>query len=214
MQQDRAPVQPMFELLIVISWSSPYMLLPNTWTVRALGGYFTLPLYAIKWCETTSHFLGRGKKIAWTYWQNTPGLTETLLALINEPPCSSLSTYRSWNDLCSKWCVLAKVNEQSNGARQHHISLDAASWLLGHIGKRHQVSLKHWWHWKMNHHDRASPRTEAGTICVVSDVFWLRSMNHHMVRDNITLPWMWQDDCLDILAKEPGIIETLVALIN
>ena len=59
--------------------------------------YLTLPLYAIKWCETKSHFLGCGKTIAWASWQNTPGLTETLLALTNEPECSSLSTCRSWN---------------------------------------------------------------------------------------------------------------------
>ena len=32
-------------------------------------GYLSLPLYAIKWCETTSHFLGCGKKTAWAYQQ-------------------------------------------------------------------------------------------------------------------------------------------------
>ena len=45
-----------------------------------------LPLFhAITGCDTTSQFLGCDKKTAWTSWQNTPGLTETLVALTNEP---------------------------------------------------------------------------------------------------------------------------------
>ena len=60
--------------------------------------YLTLPMYAIKWCEITSHLIGCGKTIACASWQNTPGLTGTLLALINGPSCLSLSTCRSWND--------------------------------------------------------------------------------------------------------------------
>ena len=74
----------MFELLIVISWSSPS---PNSWTVRSLVGLCSgkklrdIPthdicpdigpfryqiLYTIKWCETTAHFLGCDKTIAWS----------------------------------------------------------------------------------------------------------------------------------------------------
>ena len=122
MLQGRAVRQTMFELLIAISWSSPYASSQH-WDCQSFGlvsvvgkklrdipiqaicsdlrpfRYLTLPLYAIKWCETKSHFLGCGKTIAWASWQNTPGLTETLLALTNEPECSSLSTCRSWNDL-------------------------------------------------------------------------------------------------------------------
>ena len=46
----------------------------------------TLPLFhAITGCDTTSQFLGCGKKTAWASWQNTGGLTETLVELTNEP---------------------------------------------------------------------------------------------------------------------------------
>ena len=52
-----------------------------------------LPLFhAITGCDTTSHFLGCGKKTAWAFWQNTPGLTETQLALTNAPSCFSLGS--------------------------------------------------------------------------------------------------------------------------
>ena len=123
MLQDRAVRQNMFELLMVISWSSPYASsqhldcqsfglvsvvrktklrdIPIHDICSDLGPfrYLSLPLYAIKWCETKSHFLGCSKTIAWASWQNKQGLTETLLALTNEPSCSSLSTSRRWNDV-------------------------------------------------------------------------------------------------------------------
>ncbi len=41
-----------------------------------------LPLFhALTGCDTTSFFLGQGKKRAWLIWQNLPDLTETLLNL-------------------------------------------------------------------------------------------------------------------------------------
>ena len=45
-----------------------------------------LPLFhAITGSDTTSFFFGCGKKTAWASWRNTPGLTETLVALTNDP---------------------------------------------------------------------------------------------------------------------------------
>ena len=77
-----------------------------------------LPLFrAITGCDTTSHFLGCGKKTAWASWQNTLGLTETLLALTNAPSCFSLGYLymqkleRYVVIMYSKGCGLAKVNE-------------------------------------------------------------------------------------------------------
>ena len=77
-----------------------------------------LPLFhAITGCDTTSHFLGCGKKTAWASWQNTLGLTETLLALTNAPSCFSLESLhmekleRFVVVMYSKGCGLAKVNE-------------------------------------------------------------------------------------------------------
>ena len=41
-----------------------------------------LPLFhALTGCDTTSKFLGCGKKTAWTAWNITPALTETMIAL-------------------------------------------------------------------------------------------------------------------------------------
>ena len=69
--------------------------------------------HVITRCDTTSHFLGFGKKTAWSSWQNTPGLTETLLALA----CFSLGSLHMQKlerfvvIMYSKGCGLAKVNE-------------------------------------------------------------------------------------------------------
>ena len=53
----------------------------------------TLPLFhAITGCDTTSQFLGCDTKYAWTSWQNIPGLTETLMALTNNPNLHSLDS--------------------------------------------------------------------------------------------------------------------------
>lgn len=77
-----------------------------------------LPLFhAITGCDTTSHFLGCGKKTAWTSWQNTPGLTETLMALTNNPNLLSLDSLHMQNlerfvvIMYSKGCGLTRVNE-------------------------------------------------------------------------------------------------------
>ena len=77
-----------------------------------------LPLFhAIRGCVTISHFLGCGKKTAGASWPNTPGLTETLLALTNDPSCFSLGSLHMQKlerfvvITYSKGCGLAKVNE-------------------------------------------------------------------------------------------------------
>ena len=45
-----------------------------------------LPLFhALTGCDTTSAFLGHGKKSAWAAWEATPDLTDTLVALTLEP---------------------------------------------------------------------------------------------------------------------------------
>ncbi|XP_077965911.1 uncharacterized protein LOC120340019 [Styela clava] len=43
----------------------------------------SLPLFhALTGCDTTSFFLGNGKKRAWTTWENLPDLTKMLLSLL------------------------------------------------------------------------------------------------------------------------------------
>ena len=43
-------------------------------------------------CDTTSSFLGIGKKIAWAAWQAYPDLTETLLTLSDDPTLLTLDS--------------------------------------------------------------------------------------------------------------------------
>ena len=77
-----------------------------------------LPLFhATTGCDTTSHLFGCGKKTAWTSWQNTPGLTESLVTLTNDPQVFSLGSVHMQNLerfvvlMYSKGCGLTKVNE-------------------------------------------------------------------------------------------------------
>ena len=71
--------------------------------------------------HTTSQFLGYGKKTAWASWQNTQCLTETLIALTNEPQIFTLESphmqilERFVVIMYSKDCGLVHVNE----ARHH-----------------------------------------------------------------------------------------------
>ena len=141
MHQDSDTRQHMLEQLIAISWSLPYassqhLGLAEFWVGFGRGKNLrdipihdicsdlgpsrsvALPLFhAITGCDTTSHFLGCGKKTAWASWQNTPGLTETLLALTNAPSCFSLGSLHMQKlerfvvIMYSKGCGLAKVNE-------------------------------------------------------------------------------------------------------
>jgi len=46
--------------------------------------------HAVTGCDTVSHILGYGKKTAWSAWQSTTGLTDTLVALRSDPQQLSL----------------------------------------------------------------------------------------------------------------------------
>lgn len=74
-------------------------------------------LHAITGGDTASHFLGCGKKTAWPSWLNTPGLTETLVVLINDPKLFSLESFHMQTlerfvvIMYNKGCGLTKLNE-------------------------------------------------------------------------------------------------------
>lgn len=77
-----------------------------------------LPLFhAISGCDTVSHLLGCGKKTAWSAWQNTTGLTDTLAAITSHPleltPQSQhmQTLERFVVVMYSKGCGLDRVNE-------------------------------------------------------------------------------------------------------
>ena len=77
-----------------------------------------LPLFhSLTGCDTTSQFLGCGKKTAWAAWRSIPDLTNTLVALTNTPDLFSLESVHMQNIerfvvlMYSKGCGAAGVNE-------------------------------------------------------------------------------------------------------
>ena len=81
-----------------------------------------LPLFhAVTACDTVSQFLGCGKKSAWSAWQSTPGLTDTLVALTSEPQsemgpqCQHMCTLERFVVVMySKGCGLERVNQATH----------------------------------------------------------------------------------------------------
>ena len=77
-----------------------------------------LPLFhSFTGCDTTSSFLGIGKKTAWAAWDAYPQLTDTLLALSDEPDLISLDSIHMerlerWTVIMySKSCGCSRVND-------------------------------------------------------------------------------------------------------
>ena len=72
------------ELWIMFGTGKNQRMLPIHEIAKKLGQEKSqsLPLFhALTGCDTTSFFLGHGKKRAWTTWENLPDLTKTLLNL-------------------------------------------------------------------------------------------------------------------------------------
>lgn len=77
-----------------------------------------LPLFhSLTGCDTTSQFLGCGKKTAWAAWSGVPDLTNTLVALTQNPDLFTLgSVYMEQIErfvilMYSKGCGAAGVND-------------------------------------------------------------------------------------------------------
>ena len=77
-----------------------------------------LPLFhSLTGCDTTSQFLGCGKKTAWAAWTSMPDLTDTLVALTHNPDIFSLESVHMQQIerfvvlMYSKGCGAAGVNE-------------------------------------------------------------------------------------------------------
>ena len=89
-----------------------------------------LPLFhALTGCDTTSQFLGCGKKTAWTAWNSAPVLTETMTTLTEHPESFTLESVhmqcieRFVVLIYSKSCGSATVND----ARHHLFSTGSRS---------------------------------------------------------------------------------------
>ena len=76
------------ELWIGFGTGKKYCDIPVHSIYESLGSVrsLALPLFqSLTGCDTTSHFYGCGKKTAWTAWNSTPELTDTLVALTDDP---------------------------------------------------------------------------------------------------------------------------------
>ena len=77
-----------------------------------------LPLFhSLTGCDTTSQILGCGKKTAWVAWTSLPDLTDTLVALTQDPDLFTLESIHMQQIerfviiMYSKGCGAASVNE-------------------------------------------------------------------------------------------------------
>ena len=76
------------ELWIGFAGGKNYSDIPAHEVSKNLGPQksLALPLFhALTGCDTTSAFLGHGKKSAWAAWEATPDLTESLVTLTSVP---------------------------------------------------------------------------------------------------------------------------------
>ncbi len=83
------------ELWIAFGTGKHFMNIPVHDVAQQLGPdkSLSLPLFhAISGCDTTSSFLGIGKKTAWAAWDAYPDLSATLIALTEDPPLLTLDS--------------------------------------------------------------------------------------------------------------------------
>ena len=114
------------ELWIGFAGGKNYRDIPVHDISRNLGPQksLALPLFhAFTGCDTTSAFLGHGKKSAWAAWEATPDLTESLVTLTLDPEQINNDAHlqrleRMVIIMYSKTCGSSRVDE----ARQHLFS--------------------------------------------------------------------------------------------
>ena len=117
MPQSRVIQQPMFARWTAMSWfwqssfsrpsayrSSGWALVAENITVRCIPVHaiysnlvpsksLALPLFhSLTGCDTTSQFLGCGKKTAWAAWASIPEVTDTLVTLTQDPDLFTLES--------------------------------------------------------------------------------------------------------------------------
>ena len=115
-----------------------------------------LPLFhSLTGCDTTSQFLGCGKKTAWSAWTSTPGLTETLITLIGDPELLTLDSVHMQRIerfvvlMYNKGCSAAGVNEArhrlfTSGSRSLENIPPTQAALFQHI-KRALLQASYYW---------------------------------------------------------------------
>ena len=92
----------------------------------------SLPLFLVlSGCDTTSQLLGCGKKTAWAAWNSMPEMTETFLALTDDPKSFTMECiHMKWVErfhiiMYSKSCSAGTVNQARQNLFSHGLrSLD------------------------------------------------------------------------------------------
>ncbi len=125
----------------------------------------SLPLFhAFTGCDTTSQLLGCGKKTAWAAWENMPEITETLLALMEDPNSFVLDSIhmqrfeRFHVIMYSKSCSAATVNQArqklfSHGLRSLEAIPPTQAALFEHLKRSILQACFIWSHADTCHHD-------------------------------------------------------------
>ena len=108
------------ELWVGLGSGKKYRDIPIHTIYSDLGSSKSLALpffHSLTGCDTSSQFLGCGKKTAWAAWANIPDLTDTLVALTHNPYRFSLESVHMQRIerfvvlMYSKGCGAATVNE-------------------------------------------------------------------------------------------------------
>ena len=115
-----------------------------------------LPIFhSLTGCDTTSQFLGCGKKTAWAAWTSLLDLTDTLVALTEDPTLFSIDSVHMQRIvrfvvlMYSKGCGVARVNEVrhrlfTNGSRSLENLPPTQAALFQHV-KRALLQASFYW---------------------------------------------------------------------
>ena len=100
--------------------------------------------HSLRGCDTTSQFLGCGKKIAWAAWSSMPELTDTLLALTYNPDLFCLnSVHMQRIESFLSYLCTARGVVQIVAMKQGIVSspLEADHWKIYYLPKLHCSSM-------------------------------------------------------------------------
>ena len=135
----------MMELWIGFGTGKAFQHIPVHEITQTLGPEKSLscPLFdSFTGCDTTSSFLGIGKKTAWAAWQAYPDLTETLLTLSDDPTLLTLGSIHMVRLECWTVVMYSKGSGCSrvNDVRRQLITHGTRT--LGHIHRKRCFNMQ------------------------------------------------------------------------
>ena len=134
------------ELWIGFGTGKAFQHIPTHEITQTLGPEKSLlcPLFhSFTGCDTTSSFLGIGKKTAWAAWQAYPDLTETLLTLSDDPTLLTLDSIHMAR--LERWTVVMYITSSGcsrvNDVRRQLFTFRTRT--LDHIPPTQEALLQH-----------------------------------------------------------------------